>query len=326
MVRNFLVIPLVLLLAQKPVKKPDVHADFQFGSYPWSRQAEDLMKEDLAREIVVAYAEGWSIDKISKQLKVSTSDVSKVSDKLEDERLVGRLDEYDTRPLLPVIRERDFDRMREPLRKHTQEFTKLILDNWKDIETMADSLEGAKGIPKGRLMYETVVSGILLGGMMDAFYEDKTLMPPPRRRGKSDRYFAWLAESNSEAAGKLRRELRESAGYRVVTIGTALPEEKLNPDDLRGKDPIFEDADARKYRTFIGLFSRDKLLPYFKNRREEFLKLGGLMSSGRYIAFAEFFAWYYNIIANQVTDALIAERRITPPEKLYTYAVKAPEQ
>ena len=326
MVRNFLVIPLVLLLAQKPVKKPDVHADFQFGSYPWSRQAEDLMKEDLAREIVVAYAEGWSIDKISKQLKVSTSDVSKVSDKLEDERLVGRLDEYDTRPLLPVIRERDFDRMREPLRKHTQEFTKLILDNWKDIETMADSLEGAKGIPKGRLMYETVVSGILLGGMMDAFYEDKTLMPPPRRRGKSDRYFAWLVESNPEAAGKLRRELRESAGYRVVTIGTALPEEKLNPDDLRGKDPIFEDADARKYRTFIGLFSRDKLLPYFKNRREEFLKLGGLMSSGRYIAFAEFFAWYYNIIANQVADALIAERRITPPEKLYTYAVKAPEQ
>ena len=326
MVRNFLIIPLVLLLAQKPVKKPDVHADFQFGSYPWSRQAEDLMKEDLAREIVVAYAEGWSIDKISKQLKVSTSDVSKVSDKLEDERLVGRLDEYDTRPLLPVIRERDFDRMREPLRKHTQEFTKLILDNWKDIETMADSLEGAKGIPKGRLMYETVVSGILLGGMMDAFYEDKTLMPPPRRRGKSDRYFAWLVESNPEAAGKLRRELRESAGYRVVTIGTALPEEKLNPDDLRGKDPIFEDADARKYRTFIGLFSRDKLLPYFKNRREEFLKLGGLMSSGRYIAFAEFFAWYYNIIANQVTDALIAERRITPPEKLYTYAVKAPEQ
>jgi DNA-binding MarR family transcriptional regulator len=326
MVRNFLVIPLVLLLAQKPVKKPDVHTDFQFGSYPWSRQAADLMKEDLAREIVVAYAEGWSNDKIAKQFKISTSDVSKVSDKLEDERLVGRQDEYDVRPLLPVIRERDLDRMREPLRRHTQEFTKLILDNWKEIESMVDSLEGAKGIPKGRLMYETVVSGILLGGMLDAFYEDKTLMPPPRRRAKTDRYFAWLVESNSEAAGKLRRELRESAGYRIVTIGTALAEEKLNPDDIRGKDTILEAADARKYRTFIGLFSRDKLLPYFKNRREEFLKLGVLMSSGRYIAFAEFFAWYYNTMANQITDTLIAERRIAPPEKLYTYAVKAPEQ
>ncbi len=326
MVRNFLVIPLVLLLAQKPVKKPDVHADFQFGSYPWSRQAADLMKEDLAREILVAYSEGWSNDKIAKQFKISTSDVSKVSDKLEDERLVGRQDEYDVRPLLPVLRERDFDRMREPLRRHTQEFTKLILDNWKDIESMVDSLEGAKGIPKGRLMYETVVSGILLGGMLDAFYEDKTLMPPPRRRAKADRYFAWLVESNPEAAGKLRRELRESAGYRIVTIGTALPEEKLNPDDLRGKDTILEDADARKYRTFIGLFSRDKLLPYFKKRREEFLKLGLLMSSGRYIAFAEFFAWYYNTMANQIVDTLVAERRVTPPEKLYTYAVKAPEQ
>src|SRR5207244_3994027 len=29
MVRNFIVIPLVLMLAQKPVRKPDVHADFQ---------------------------------------------------------------------------------------------------------------------------------------------------------------------------------------------------------------------------------------------------------------------------------------------------------
>ena len=326
MVRTLIVILLVLMLAQKPVKKPDVHADFQFGSYPWSRTAADLMKDELSREVVVAYSEGWSIDKISKQLKIATSDVSRASDKLEDERLVGRLDEYDVRPLMPVIRERDLDRMREPLRKHTQEFTKVILDNWKDIESMVGSLEGAKAIPKSRVMYETVVSGILLGGMMDAFYEDKTLMPPPRRRGKSDRYFAWLVESNAEAAGKLRRELRESAGYRIVTIGPTLPEEKLNPDDLRGKDTMLEDADARKYRTFIGLLSRDKLLPYFKNRREEFLKLGGQISSGRYIAFAEFFAWYYDTIANGVADTLVADHRIVPPDKLYTYAVKAPEQ
>jgi hypothetical protein len=327
MVRNFVFIPLVLMLAaQKPVKKPDVHPDFQFGSYPWSRTADDLMKDELSREVVVAYSEGWSIDKTAKQLKITTSDVSRASDKLEDERLVGRLDEYDVRPFLPVIRERDMDRMREPLRKHTQEFTRLIVDNWKDIESMADSLEGTKGIAKGRVMYETVVSGMLLGGMMDAFYEDKTLMPPPRRRGKNDRYFAWLVESNSDAAGKLRRELRESAGYRVVTIGTGLAEDKPTPDELRGKNTMLEEADARKYRNFISLFSRDKLLPYFKSHREEFLKLGGQISSGHYIAFAEFFAWYYNTIANQVTDSLIADRRVTPPEKYYTYAVKAPEQ
>src|SRR5215471_10560343 len=254
MVRNFLVIPLVLVLAaQKPVKKPDVHPDFQFGSYPWSRTAEALMKDDLTRQVVVAYSQGWSIDKMAKMLKVSTGDVSKVSDRLEDEKLTGRRDDIDPTPFMPVIREREFDRMREPMRRHTQEFTGVILDHWKEIEAMVDSLQGAKSVPKGRVMYETVVSGILLGGMMDAFYEDKTLMDAPPRHGKSERYYGWLIESNPEAAGKLRRELRESAGYRVVTIGTALADEKLNPDDLQGKATVLDDADARKYRTFIGL-------------------------------------------------------------------------
>jgi len=30
--------------------------------------------------------------------------------------------------------------MREPLLRHTQEFTKTVLDNWKDIESMAAAL------------------------------------------------------------------------------------------------------------------------------------------------------------------------------------------
>jgi hypothetical protein len=328
MVKSFLVIPLVLLLAQKPVKKPDVHPDFQFGSYPWSRTAEDVMKQDLARQIVVAYAQGWSIDKIAKTLKLATTEVSKIADRLEDERLAGRRDDYDASPFILVIRERDFDRMREPLRKHGEEFTKLVVDNWKDIEAMVTSLQAAKAVPKGRIMYETVISGILLGGLMDAFYEDKTLMSPPPRRGtteRAERYFAWLVESNPQAAGTLRRELRESAGYRIVTIGTALADEKANPDDLAGKDTILEDADARRYRTFVSVLSRDKLLPFFKSRRSEFLKLGNLISSGRDVAFADFFAWYYNALANAAADALVAQHLVTPPEKLYTYAVKAPQ-
>jgi hypothetical protein len=324
-VTKLLVLPLVLLLsAQKPVKKPDVHPDFYFGSYPWSRTGEALMSDSLGRQIVVAYAQGWSIDKIAKTLKLAAADISNVSDKLEDENLAGRRDDYDSSAFMPVIRERDMDRMREPLRRHTEEFSKLIADNWKDIESMVNSLEGAKAVPKGRIMYETVVSGILLGGMIDAFYEDKTLMPGPPRRGKTGRYYAWLVESDAGAAGKLRRELRESAGYRVVTVGTALPDEKLNPSDLV-KDTILEDADARKYRTFIGVFSRDKLLPYFKARRAEFLKLGSQLSSGRNVAFAEFFAWFYNTLANGVTDTLVASGAITPPEKIYTYAVRAPQ-
>ena len=128
---------------------------------------------------------------------MAPTEVSKVSDRLEDEHLAGRRAEDDAAPFVVVIRERDFDRMKEPVGKHAEEFTKLIVDNWRISSPWRTRWRGAKGIPEAAMMYETVVSGILLGGLMDAFYEDKTLMPPPPRRGKTDRYFGWLALASS---------------------------------------------------------------------------------------------------------------------------------
>jgi DNA-binding MarR family transcriptional regulator len=313
--------------AQKKEEKPKVHADFQFGTYPTSREAAELMKSDEAKLVVVGYHEGWSIDKIAKNLKVPSSGLTKASDKLEEERLVGsRGDDYDFRPAFPVIRERDWDRVKDSLQKHTQEFSKLLQDHWGEIEQMVSSLEGSRSLPKERVLYETVVSGILLGGLVDSLYGDKTLLPPPPRRGKMDHYYAWLVESNPAAVGKLKRELRESAAFRIVSIGPELPEARLDVGDLRGNASVYDGEEARRYRSFIGVFSRDKLLPFFKSRRSEFLKLSSMMSSGRYIAFAEFFAWYYNLIVNGTADELVGAHRIAPPEKSYTYAVRVPEQ
>jgi len=165
MVKKLLIVPVVfvfsaalVLSSQKNAKKPDVHPDFQFGSYPWSRNAETMLKDDLARQILVAYSQGWSVDKMAKMFKASPNDISKWSDKFEDERLIGRPDDYDTQALMPVVRERDWDRMKEPVHRDVQDFTQVLLNNWKDIESMVDSLSGTKGIPKGRVMYETVVS------------------------------------------------------------------------------------------------------------------------------------------------------------------------
>jgi hypothetical protein len=228
---------------------------------------------------------------------------------------------------MPVIRERDWDRVKGSLERHTQEFSKLLQSHWTEIETMVSSLEGSRSVPKQRAMYETVVSGILLGGMVDALYEDKTLMPPPPRRGKNgtDRFYAWLVESNPAAAGKLKRELRESDSYRIVSIGTELPEERVDAVDLRGKASVYDDAEATRYRRFIAVFTRDILLPYFKSHRQEFLAQGKLMSSGGYVAAAEVFGWYYTLMANGVADDLIAARKISAPERYYTYAVRAPQ-
>jgi hypothetical protein len=329
---RFLLISLILVapvFAQRNKKneKPPVHSDFYFGSYPLSRTAMQMMADEQTRETVVAYAEDWSLEKLAKNLKLNISDLNRISDKLEDERLVRR-DEYNEfRPGMPVIRDRDLDRAKEGLQKQAQELSDVLQNHWTDIEKMVDSLQGSKEQPKGRVLYETVVSGILLGGMPDAFYDDKTLMPPPPRRGKTgnDRYYAWLVESNADFAGKLKRDLRESDGYRIISIGSQLPEERQEASDLRGKATVYDNDDAAKYRRFVAVFSRDTLLPYIKNRRQQLLAMANLMSSGHYVAFAEVFAWYYNTMVDLTVDNLVAAHRIVPPEKYYTYAVKIPQ-
>jgi hypothetical protein len=161
--------------------------------------------------------------------------------------------------------------------------------------------------------------------MIDAFYDDKTLMLGARRRGRNERYNAWLVESHPSAAVPLLRELRESDGYRIITIGKVLPEQRLQMGDLRGKATVYDDADARRYRTFISILSRDELLPFFKSRREEFLKLGPVLKSGRYVAFSEFFAWYYHAMVDATVDRLVSAKLMTPPDTLYTYAIRNPQ-
>jgi hypothetical protein len=307
---------------QKKVEKPDVHADFQFGMYPWSRPAVDLMNKEQARLITIGLHKGWNFDKLSKEFKVSVTDLTKIADELDEQRLTAMRNEFDQRPAMVVIREREIERLQSSIERHTDEFANLIAAGWSEIEAAVMALEGSKVAPKNQVMYEAVVSGLLFGAMIDAFFDDKTLMPPGPRRVRNDRYYAWLVESNPGLAGTVRRELRESDGYRIITIGPALPEERLNVGDLRGNATVYDDDDARRYRVFMSLFSRDKLLPFFKTRRDEFIRLGRLIESGRYTAFAEFFAWYYNAIANRVVDGLIADGRITPPEKLYTYAIR----
>ena len=47
------------------------------------------------------------------------------------------------------------------------------------------------------------------------------------------------------------------------------------------------------------------------------------MSSGRYSAFGEFLAWYYNQMVNYTVDEIVAAKRMQPPTTgQYAYAVR----
>jgi hypothetical protein len=310
-------------LAQKPPERPKVHSDFTFGSYPVSRDAINLMSKDNIRYMVVAFHEGWDFNKVGKELKLTDDEVDRLFSELDAEKL-AKLDQYnDPEPNMLVIREKDMEKIKTPLQKHSQEFTDIIAGNWSQIEAMAASLTGASGVPKEELMYEIVVSGILLGGMNEVFYEDKTLIPPGPRRGRGQSYYAWLAEGDPRSAGRVKREQSQSDANTIVTVGAALSVVRPSLNEIRtGKGMILDEAESRRLRSFVAIFCKDKLLPYFKSRRNEMMRVGAQMSSGKYTAFGEFLAWYYNQIANNAVDEIVAARRMKPPTDQYAYAVK----
>jgi hypothetical protein len=131
-------------------------------------------------------------------------------------------------------------------------------------------------------------------------------------------------EGDSKFAGHVQREEGQSDGNSIVTVGDSLPMIRPGLDEIRaGHGMILDEAESRRFRSFVAIFCKDRLLPYFKANRNELIKVATLMSSSRYSSFGEFLAWYYNQIANNTVDEIVAAQRMTPPAAQYAYAIKS---
>lgn len=312
-------------VAQKKPEKPKLHADFYFGTYPASREAAALMSKEAARLILVGFHQGWDVEKIAKEGKQDEEELDKLFADLEDARLVAEIDQYSHGPLLPVIRDKDIEKAQKGMETHTQDFARLIRSLLPEIETAAASFTGAKAIPKQQLLYQILVGAILFGGMNDILFEDQTMMVNPPRRAGGLRYYAWLVESEPSLAGTLKRDQWDSGGYSMVSIGSSLPEERMTLEKLRAANGmILDEAEARRFRSFISVFTRDKLLPYFKKNRAEYLKVLNLLEAGKYVRVSDAFAWFYDQLANGAAAELTKARLIEPPATQYVFALKAP--
>jgi hypothetical protein len=311
--------------AQKKPEKPKLHADFYFGTYPASREAAAMMSKEAARLILVGFHQGWDIEKIAKEGKQQEEDLDNLFADLEEARLVSELDQYSASPLLPVIRDKDIEKAQKDIETHTQDLVRLIRSLLPEIETTASSFSGSKGIPKQQLLYQILVGSILFGGMNDILFEDQTMMVNPPRRAGGLRYYAWLVESDPVLAGTLKRDQWDSGGYTLISIGSSLPEERTTLEKLRAANGmILEEAEARRFRSFISVFTRDKLLPYFKKNRAEYLKVLNLLEAGKYVRVSDAFAWFYDQMANGVVADLTKAGLIEPPATQYLFALKAP--
>jgi hypothetical protein len=314
------------LVAQKKPEKPKLHSDFYFGTYPVSRDAGTLIAKEPARLLLVGFHQGWDLEKIAKESKLAEDDLDKMFADLEDAKLAWEVDEYTTRPLVVVIRDKDIEKIQKDIRIDSQDFANLFRSNWAEIETAAASFAGGKSVPKAQLMYEIVVGALIFGGMHESFFEDQTLMVNPPRRTGSQRYYAWLVESDPALAGALRREQWESGGYTMVSIGSEIAKERASLDQVRASNGmLLDEAEARRFRSFVAIFSREKLLPFFKKNRSDFLKALDLLDAGRYASVSEAFAWYYDQMANGAAAQLASSGLIEPPKGgQYVYALRAP--
>lgn len=304
-------------------KRPEVHADFVFGSFPYSTEATELFDSADIRMLVVAFDRGWSVEKFAEETGHDEIDVLMLVDDLEREDLVRGLNDFDMKPGLLLMREPEGLALSPHVDADAAEMVGIIEDHWKEVDQFVNSLEAGKTLPAGERFYSAVVGGLLTGGMIDALLEDQTLVPrPPRRGSRSDGYYAWLVEGNAPAP-TVRRETARVGRYTVVSIGTGTEENlRIQIEELRGQGLVLESQDADRWRIFASVFSRDHLFPYFKARRPELLDLHESVRSSRYTAFGEFAAWYYQMVVTRVTEMLVADGRITAPETRYKYAVR----
>jgi hypothetical protein len=228
--------------------------------------------------------------------------------------------------MIPVIRDKDMKKIEKSLQTHISDFSFHLRANWTEIESAVAPLTGAKDVPHAQLLYQIVVGGILFGGMHEAFYEDGSLTVRPPRRTPNQNYYAWLVESDPKLAGTLKREQWESDGYTMVSIGPGIAPSRVSLSSIRAeKGMVLEEAEARRLRSFITTFSKDRMLPHFKRNRESYRTTLGQLDAG-YVRLADAFAWYYDQMANGVTAELVAARMIEPPSNSnqYVFAMKAP--
>ena len=303
-------------------ERPDVHADFKYGVFPYSSEAVERFAPEPARLMISAFHKGWNLDKYIRESGNPEVEVLTLLQEFEDDRLVRGRNDNDLRPGFPVYREDELPESAPLIDETAAGFVRTIESQWSGFEELVSSLEAGQNFPREEMLYRVVAGGLLFGGMIDALFDDKTLMPaPPRRAGRREAYYAWMTEGE---AGPTQLILQSApvGRYNVFSIGTVpVDEPRVEIGELSETAPVFEYDDARRWRVFASVTARDHLLPYFKSQRSSLLELGSIFDASNYTAFGEFVAWFYLASATEAVNMLVESGRIEAPETSYRYAI-----
>ena len=315
--------PLGSLHARGQEERPEVHADYRVGVFPWSESAVARFESEDVRLLMSGLHRGWSVDKVIDETERPRVRILTAMDELESADLVRGRNDYNMRPGFPVFREADLVVVEPSLERDAGELVRIIEERWGEVETFAASLQGGQEFPQSEAMYRIVIGGVLEGGMIDALFDDQTLTPPPPRRGRrGTAYYAWMVEGEANPTPIVIQSARVGR-HEVFSVGP-VPETTLRVqiDELAGVGPVYGSEDARRWRVFSSVFSRDYLFPYLKAQRGTLLDLHAEVESAGYTAFGEFVAWYYQALVGRVADSLAGRGRIDAPETSLKYALR----
>jgi hypothetical protein len=314
---------LSLPLSAQDEERPDVHADFQYGVFPYEADALERFATEDARMLISGLHKGWNVDKYIKESEIPDVEVLTLLDELEDARLIRGQTDYDMRPGFPVFREDGLAETAGLISDTAVGMADLIEREWGMVDDLVASLEAGSDLPRGEIIYRAVVGGLLFGGMIETLTDDKTLMPgAPRRASRNDAYYAWMTEGDS-GPEHLVWQSASVGRHQVYSIGTVAQEDpRVQISILAETDPVYEYDDARRWRVFANVMSRDYLLPYLKTRRSELLELHSDMDASNYSAFGEFIAWFYISAASEAADVLVQRGRLSGPETSFRYALR----
>lgn len=303
-------------------ERPDVHADFKYGVFPYSSEALERFAPEPPRLMISAFHQGWDLDKYIRESGNPEVEVLTLLQEFEDDRLVRGRNDFDLKPGFPVYREDELPESAPLIDETAAGFVRTIESQWSGFEELVSSLEAGQNFPREEMLYRVVAGGLLFGGMIDALFDDKTLMPaPPRRAGRREAYYAWMTEGDA-GPPQLILQSAPVGRYNVFSIGTVpVDEPRVEIGELGRTAPVFEYDDARRWRVFASVTARDHLLPYFKSQRSSLLELGSQFDAADYTAFGEFVAWFYLASATEAVNMLVESGRIEAPETSYRYAI-----
>lgn len=316
---------LPFLEAQNSDERPEVHADFEFGVFPWSMEAVEIFSSEDSRLLISGLHNGWSVDKYIDRMEKSRVEVLTLLDELEEGRWVRGPGDFAMRPGFPVFREDDLAIMEPRVAQDAEGLAGIIESHWNEVEEFVASLEVGQSDPRPQTFYRVIVGGVLLGGMIDALHDDGTLLPgPPRRARRGESYYGWMVEGGGGPKHIVKQSARVGR-HQIFSLGpVAETEFRIQIDEVAEQGPVYESEDARRWRIFGGVLSRDYLLPYFKSLRSDLLELHSDIDASKYSAFGEFVAWYYQSVVGRVADILSRNGRIEAPGTAYKYAIRVP--